>query len=114
MANGDAGGDFAGGGSVMWEIVTIEDDGEVMDVKGKKRKVVEESYHQKGRRNAGVDKKHDTDFRVILKVPEGRAEREKFLAQFKVEERNGFVEVRLPIAKTPKQVQVKWTEPMDH
>jgi hypothetical protein len=107
----DVGGTFDGGGSVRWEVVTVDDDGEVMDVRGRKFKVVEETYHDKGRRNSGVDKHHDRDFRIIMKVPEDRKEREAFLAQFKVLEQSGFVEVRLPIAKATKQVQIKWHDP---
>ena len=107
----DVGGTFDGGGSVRWEVVTVDDDGEVMDVKGRKLKVVEETYRDRGRRNGGVDKRHHRDFRVILRVPEDRKEREVFLAQFRVPEKDGYVELRLPIAKVPRQVQVKWTDP---
>jgi hypothetical protein len=110
MANGGGGGDFSGDGSVRWEIVTSEDDGERLDVKGTKMKVVEEVYHGKGRRNAGVDKHHHDDFRIIMKVPEDARQRAAFLAQFKVQEESGYIEVRLPIDKVAKQVQVKWTD----
>jgi hypothetical protein len=111
MANGDQGGDFSGGGSVRWEVVTADDDGEVLDVRGRKMKVVEETYHDKGRRNRGVDRHCGKDFRIRMRVPEDRKEREAFLAQFKVPERDGYVEVRLPIDKVDKQVQVKWGDP---
>jgi len=109
----DVGGVFDGGGSVRWEVITTDDDGDVLDVRGRKLKVVEETYHGKGRRNGGVDKQHHDDFRIILKVPEDRREREAFLAQFRVPETNGHVVIRLPIAKVLKQVQVKWTDPDD-
>ena len=110
MANGGGGGDFSGEGSVRWEIVTSDDDGERLDVKGDKMKVVEEVYHDKGRRNAGVDKHHHDDFRIIMRVPEDPRQKAAFLAQFRVQDQGGFVEVRLPIAKVSKQVQVKWTD----
>jgi hypothetical protein len=110
MANGGGGGDFSGEGSVRWEIVTTDDDGDKLDVRGSKLKVVEEVYHDRGRRNAGVDKHHHDDFRIIMKVPEEPRARAAFLAQFKVQEQSGYVEVRLPIAKVPKQVQIRWTD----
>jgi hypothetical protein len=114
MANG-SGGDFAGDGSVRWQVVTVDDDGERMDVRGSRMKVVEESYNGgKGRKNSGVDKHHHDDFRIILKVPEDARQRAAFLAQFRVPEKDGHIEVRLPIAKTSKQVQVRWTDSENH
>ena len=111
MANG-SGGDFAGDGSVRWQVVTVDDDSERMDRRGRKLKVVEESYNGgKGRKNGGVDKHHDKFFRIILKVPEDAGQRQAFLAQFREPERDGHIEVRLPILETPMQVQVRWTEP---
>ena len=111
MANGYPGGDFDGGGSVRWEIVTYDDDGQGLDVRGKKMKVVEEPFGGKGRRNRGADKHHDNDFRIILKVPEDPRQREVFLKQFNVPVAGGVIEVRLPIARIEQQVMVRWTEP---
>ena len=55
----DVGGAFDGGGSVRWQVITREDDGSIVDVRGNKFKVVEE-YHNggKGRKNRGIDKQH--------------------------------------------------------
>ena len=108
----DIGGVFDGGGSVRWEVTTSEDDGTIVDVKGNRYKVVEE-YHNgdKGRRNRGVDKDHAKDFRVIMKVPTNPEQRRRFLAQFQVPERDGHIEVRLPIDKVDHQLQVRWSDP---
>ena len=111
MANGYPGGDFDGGGSVRWEVITYEDDGQGMDVKGNKKKVVEEPFGGKGRRNGGCDKHHHDDFRIILKVPKDPKQRAAFLRQFNVQEKDGLIEVRLPIARIEQQVMVRWTEP---
>ena len=62
------------------------------------------------RRNGGVDKHHHDDFRIIMKVPDDARQKAAFLAQFRVQEQGGYIEVRLPIAKVPKQLQVKWTD----
>jgi hypothetical protein len=113
MANGYPGGDFDGGGSVRWEIVTEDDDGQGMDVRGRNMKVVEEPFGGRGKRNRGADRHHHTDFRVILKVPRDPRQREAFLKQFNVPEKDGMIEVRLPIAKVDQQIMVRWTDPHD-
>jgi hypothetical protein len=98
MADG-SGGDFDGDGSVRWQVVVEEDD----DRKGQS---VPDGPG--GRRTSGVEKRCKTYFRVLMKAPADPHKRRAFLAQFNVPEDDGVVEVRLPIDKVSKQIQVKW------
>jgi hypothetical protein len=101
----DVGGNFDGGGSVHWEVITEEDDDS---------QAASDPHGKGGRKSRGVDKKNKTYFRVIMRVPENPAQRQAFLRQFNVAESGGTVEVTLPIerrppnADTPKQITVTW------
>ena len=96
----DVGGNFDGGGSVRWEVVTSDDDPTKYETKPT-------GNGNKGRKTNGVDKLEGGVFKVTLKVPkDGSAQ--TFLDQFKVQPVDGEIVLFLNREKRDKQIKVEW------
>src|SRR5688572_14998777 len=96
----EGGGDFDGGGSVRWEVVTVNDD-------GAKNESLPDGPGKKGRKSKGVDKADGTIFRIVLKVPEDGSAA-AFLAQFNVKPDDGEIVIFLNREPRAKQIRVQW------
>lgn len=101
MPEEGGGGDFDGGGSVRWQVVTIDDD-------GAKSETLPDGPTLGGRKSKGVDKADGKQFKVVFKVPDDGSAPE-FLAQFNVKpnEKNEIV-VYLNREVRQKQIRVGW------
>ena len=101
-------GNFGGGGSVRWSVIVDEDDRE------DPQKMTELSKGERGCQAHGVDKCHDPDFSVAVRVPgiETTADFVKWLKDAKrggLKVKDGAATFRLPIREDDsKQISVRW------
>jgi hypothetical protein len=101
-------GNFGGGGSVRWSVI-VED-----DERDDPQKKTEFKECERGCEAHGVDKIHDPDFLVAVRVPgiKTQADFVKWLRDTKrgsLDVKNGAATFRLPIRDDDsKQISVRW------
>jgi hypothetical protein len=101
-------GNFGGGGSVRWSVIVDDDEREDPQRKTKFKEC------ERGCEAEGVDKVHDPDFLVAVRVPgiETPADFVKWLRNGKLGNlavHNGAATFRLPIREDDaKQISVRW------
>lgn len=100
----DNGGNFAGDGSVRWEIRS-GDEIKASSASADKFKVAQRRGSGGGTRCTGIDCQHGKDFVVTVKVPE-KMSAEEFIKSIRRKGRT--ISFRVPIKPVAKQIQVRW------